>query len=161
MANNFADESSDEESYPYSLNSNILQGYSFEPSKKSNSTKHDRCANESMKKIEKAAAHTPTRLGSQFWCKCGKCIALQAPNTEKDCICCFELNALNKFGARAQCFVFNSEFNDVCMNTSVLKNVLICLNTIRMDNWSINPPTNRQEHFQYALYTKYIRKIMS
>ena len=33
MANNFADESSDEESYPYSLNSNILQGYSFEPLK--------------------------------------------------------------------------------------------------------------------------------
>ena len=148
MANNYSDSSDENDLYPYNTNVKSLQGYNYEPRKKGNITvgptqnkgvSRNECNERTGKKSE--------RLGTVFWCKCSQCIVLRPPNTEKDCICCFDMKMLDKFGKRTECFIHNSEFADVCLNASVLKNVLICLNTIRMDNWPLNPPTNRQDNF--------------
>ena len=120
----------------------IVKGYDFEP--KINATRN---IGASKSNIKAKPAPVPRRLGTVEWCTCKQCIILQHPNTDKDCICCREMNALKSFGLQAgDCFANNIDFQAVSMNPVVLKNVLICLNSVRMDQWRLDPPTHRQEY---------------
>ena len=91
MANNYSDSSDENDLYPYNTNVKSLQGYNYEPRKKGNITvgptqnkgvSRNECNERTGKKSE--------RLGTVLWCKCSQCIVLRPPNTEKDCICCFD-----------------------------------------------------------------------
>ena len=55
----------------------------------------------------------------------------------------FQLNAWNFVSGGPQCVTQGHGFHILCLEQLVLRNVLVAINHIRLDNWQVDPPTNK------------------
>ena len=104
-----------------------LNPYMFEPEKEVSST------SSSDKSTSSNSVDTfISRVEILDWCKCQKCVE---EKRETDCLCCQEVAAWNsKFNSCVtDCITKSSEFTTLCLNESVLKNVLTGLHISRGD----------------------------
>ena len=70
------------------------------------------------------------RVGNKDWCKCGQC---KTEIREIDSLCCTEVPAiLDKFEGK-KCITLAYEFELLCLNKTILKNVLVGLHETRGD----------------------------
>ena len=92
------------------------------------------------------------RVGHLDWCKCRNCFVAKR---EIDCLCCFEVHALNsKFDTEnISCIIQSKEFEMLCMSEILLKNVLTGLHETRDDHLEGNF-SNRS--LRYAAYKQFI-----
>ena len=95
--------------------------YMYEPEKDISSTSSSSL--ESDTSSSDGELNTDTRIGNLEWCLCQKC---KKEDREIDCLCCQEIPALNsKFNTESMnCIIQSSEFETLCLNKTVLKNVL-------------------------------------
>ena len=77
---------------------------------------------------------------------------------EIDCLCCFEVHALNsKFDTEnISCIIQSEEFKMLCTSEIVLKNVLTSLHEFRGDHLE---DSNRS--LRYAVYKQFIRWVFT
>ena len=92
------------------------------------------------------------RFGNLDWCKCGNCLV---EKREIDCLCCFEVHALNsKFDTETiSCIIQSKEFETLCKSEIVLKNVITGLHETRGDHLEDNF-SNRW--LRYVVYKQFI-----
>lgn len=123
--------------------------YMYEPERQVSSTSSSSDESETS---EHSTATFTERVGKLVWCKCQKC---KEEMREIDCLCCQEVAALNsKFDAENMCCILESrEFETLCLNESVLKNVLTGLHVSRGD-YLEDVCTNRS--LRYASYKQFI-----
>ena len=57
------------------------------------------------------------------------------------------------------CITNNPEFPLLCKNKVVLKNVLACLNSIKLDGWNVMDPPNRY-NYRSQKFLRHFIKIM-
>ncbi|ELT88084.1 hypothetical protein CAPTEDRAFT_206606 [Capitella teleta] len=86
------------------------------------------------------------------WCTCGQCDAALLTN-EKECLCCQEIPKTAIKIQPNECIVGQPEFNILCLETVVLRNVLVALNHTRMDAWKVDNPSNRS--LRWAAYRQF------
>ena len=93
-----------------------------------------------------------SRVGISDWCKCQKCVEKKR---EIDCLYCQEVAALNsKFNnCDTACITESPEFTTLCLNESVLKNVLTGLHIFRGD-YLEDQCSNRS--LGYAAYKQFV-----
>ena len=96
--------------------------------------------------------NTDTRIGNLEWCHCQEC---KKEDREIDCLCCQEVAALNsKFDTESMnCIIQSSEFETLCLNKTVLKNVLTGLHVSRGD-FLEDDITNRS--LRFAAYKQFV-----
>ena len=105
--------------------------YMFEPEKEvssRSSSDESTSSNSSTNSVDTFIS----RVGILDSCKCQKCVEKKR---EIDCLCCQEVAALNsKFNnCDTDCITESPEFTTLCLNESVLKNVLTGLHISRGD----------------------------
>jgi len=54
-------------------------------------------------------------------------------------------NLLLGFSGGVECITQHDDFRTLCLHETVLRNVLICLNYNRHDNWIVDKPSNKYE----------------
>lgn len=109
-----------------------LQPYLYEPEKEGKPSSSEEEDDESDVGDENDDGGEPQlRAGHKEWCKCGQC---KHEIREIDCLCCQEVAAIseNKFEDNL-CITRSSEFKVLCVEKSVLKNVLVALHETRGD----------------------------
>ena len=96
----------------------------YEPEKDISSTSSS--SSESETSSSDGELNTNTRIGNLEWCHCQEC---KKEDREIACLCCQEVAALNsKFDTESMnCIIQSSEFETLCLNKTVLKNVLTFL----------------------------------
>ena len=76
-----------------------------------------------------------SRIGKTGWCSCGKC---RVEGREIDCLCCREVqNIREKQFDGNVCITEAKEFGTLCLEASVLKNVLVALHETKGDSFQI------------------------
>ena len=124
--------------------------YMYEPERDISSTSSS--SSESEISSSDTELNINTRIGNLEWCHCQKC---REEEREIDCLCCQEVAALNsKFDAENMtCIIQSSEFETLCLNETVLKNVLTGLHVSRGDFLEDNT-TNRS--LRFAAYKQFV-----
>ena len=124
--------------------------YLYEPEKDISSTSSS--LSESETSSSDGELNGDTRVGNLEWCHCHEC---QKEEREIDCLCCQEVAALNsKFDAEnINCVVQSSEFATLCLDKTVLNNVLTGLHVSRGDFLEDNS-TNRS--LRFAAYKQFV-----
>ena len=107
------------------------------------------------KNVSEECSEDNVRLGILDWSKTGNCLVAKR---EIDCLCCFEVHALNsKFDTEnISCIIQSEEFKMLCTSEIVLKNVLTSLHEFRGDH--LEDP-NRS--LRYAVYKQFIRWVFT
>lgn len=125
--------------------------YMYEPEKEISSTS----SSSSLSEIETSSNDdliSNIRIGNLEWCQCQEC---KIEEREIDCLCCQEVAALNsKFDRESMhCITQSSEFDTLCLNKTVLKNVLTGLHVSRGD-FLEDDVTNRS--LRFAAYKQFV-----
>lgn len=105
-----------------------LQPYHFEPEDDSDG---EETSDESSEGDPSDNDIPGPRVGNKEWCKCGYC---KKETRQIDSLCCIEVPAIDeeKFEGK-KCITLAEEFNLLCGNKTVLKNVLVSLHETRGD----------------------------
>lgn len=130
-----------------------LKPYQFEPEEEMTSaTDHT-----SESELESPSLSEPEnekevkRVGTTDWCNCGKC---KEESREIDCLCCSEVSAISedKFENNI-CITEAREFKKLCLDTVILKNVLVALHESKGD--PLEKETSNRS-FRFAAYKQFV-----
>ena len=93
------------------------------------------------------------RVGYKGWCKCGQC---KREIREIDSLCCTEVPAIieDKFEGK-KCITLGHEFKLLCLNKTILKNVLVGLHETRGDP-AENDKDLLNRSLRFAAYKQFI-----
>ena len=91
--------------------------------------------------------------GNKYWCKCGQC---KREIREIDSLCCTEVPAIieDKFEGK-KCITLGHEFKLLCLNKTILKNVLVGLHETRGDP-AENDKDLLNRSLRFAAYKQFI-----
>jgi len=129
-----------------------IQPYQFEP-EKDNATVTVNCETDKNEGTTEGEnnENTAERIGNLVWCSCSQC---SIEKREIDCLCCHEVSAVSEeqFDGK-QCITFTDEFKTICLNKTVLKNVLVGMHETRGDH--IEKETSNRS-YRYAAYKQFV-----
>lgn len=129
-----------------------LEPYMFEPnlSKETYSYNQDVSSSEESDGSEMNEATRNSRLESSTWCKCTKCKCMA---TEKESVCCKEIEALcNERFDGEKCITDTEEFKIVCLNTAVIRTSLISMKNYGDANIE---PTFNNKNMRFGCYKQF------
>ena len=97
--------------------------YIYEPERDASASSDESDVSDLNKNESEECSEDNVTVGNLDWCKCGNCLV---GKREIDCLCCFEVHALNsKFDTEnISCIIQWKEFKMLCTSGIVLKNVL-------------------------------------
>ena len=109
----------------------------------------ERLENEEEQHSEGRTEVQETRFDHNRWCKCRKCPPM---STDKESVCCRELDeAHSKIGDHS-CITCNSSFERVCLDSEVLQTALVAMRDVRFEDYQ-NPIPQRT--FRLAAYRQF------
>ena len=126
--------------------------YMFEPDRDVSTCSDESVVLDFDKNESEECLEDKVRVGNLDWCKCENCLV---GKREIDCLCCFEVHALNSTfdTENISCIIQSKEFEMLCTSEIVLKNVLIGLHETR-GNHLEDSFSNRS--LRYAAYKQFI-----
>ena len=129
--------------------------YMYEPERDVSTRSDESSVSDFDKNESEECSEDKARVGNLDWCKCGKCLV---GKREIDCLCFFEVHALNsKFDTEnISCIIQSKEFEMLCTSEIVLNNVLTGLHETRGDHLEDNF-SNRS--LRYAAYKQFIWRV--
>ena len=137
------------------LISNFLP-YCFEPEKESSSGSDTEESSENNDDDSSDDELSPNseikRAGHKNWCVCGNC---KKELREIDSLCCQEVAAIPEENFEGnQCITMSEQFQTLCLNKIVLKNVLVGLHESKGDPLEKDEVKNRS--LRYAAYKQFV-----
>lgn len=127
--NDFSDSSTDDEIENINEVLVNLQPYRYEPCSQNDDDETDGDTS-SEESCDDEKAHSE-RVGNKDWCKCSFC---KIEIRDIDCLCCQEVEAILEESFEGnECITLSKEFQTLCLETTVLKNVLVGLHESKGD----------------------------
>ena len=145
--------SSEEQESDYDLSEMMgnLAPYNYEPEQdiSSYSSSEDNSSNSDINENKNNLG----RVGNKEWCKCDEC---KREIRDIDSLCCTEVAAIaeEKFEGK-KCVTLTKEFDLLCVNKTILKNVLIGLHETRGDPLEKDSDIQNRS-LRFAAYKQFI-----